>query len=241
MRSRSSLFVALVLIAVCATAAADVSPGAARPTSVEVDQAVEALRHDPMLGEKKTIRSLHWDSSTEKKRPPKAPQGWLLDFFRFISQTSMALIWALGAIAIGICVVWILRLVRSREPRAAFAGASLPSHVQDLDVRPSSLPNDIGSAARSLLDAGRIREALSLLYRGALSRAIHQHDVAIAESFTEGQVLQAVRRQLNDAGSHYFARLVDLWQREVYAADHPASESIAVLCTEFAPVLEVGR
>jgi hypothetical protein len=240
-RSRSRLLASLLLIVACAAALAAPVPEAARPTSAEVDEAVKALQHDPNLGEKKTIRSLRWDKSTEKKPPPKAPDSWLLNFFKFISQTSMALIWVLGAIAIGICIVWILRIVRNRDAGAAIAGQSPPSHIRDLDVRPSSLPDDIGSAARALLDAGRIREALSLLYRGALSRVIHRHAVVIAESFTEGEVLVAVRRQLNEDSCQYFARLLVFWQREVYAADHPALESIAVLCAEFAPALEVGR
>jgi hypothetical protein len=107
-----------------------------------------------------------------------------------------------------------------------------------LDVRPESLPTDIGSSARALLDAGRLREALSMLYRGALSRAIHRHSLVVLESFTEGEVLSAVRRQLNEAAAQYFAQLLSLWQREVYAADRPAAESVAKLCSDFEPALQ---
>jgi hypothetical protein len=90
----------------------------------------------------------------------------------------------------------------------------------------------------SLLDAGRTREALSLLYRGSLSRVVHRFAVAIGESFTEGEALRAVSRRLDRPRVQYFTALVALWQRVVYAAEVPAPESVAVLCREFAPIFD---
>jgi hypothetical protein len=161
-----------------------------------------------------------------------------MNLFSWANRGARALIWIAGGVLVGICVVWIIRLIRRYEPNVAPRAVKLPSHVQSLDVRPDSLPDDVGAAASRLLEAGRLREALSLLYRGALSRAIHRHAVAIAESFTEGEVLRAVSRTLPTPGAQYFSRLLALWQREVYAADHPPAEPIAVLCREFAPVLD---
>jgi hypothetical protein len=79
---------------------------------------------------------------------------------------------------------------------------------------------------------------LSLLYRGALSRAIHRHAVAIAESFTESEVLRAVRHKLGGTPAAYFTALVECWQSAVYAAQMPGADRIAQLCDEFTPALE---
>ena len=47
-----------------------------------------------------------------------------------------------------------------------------PTHVRDLDIRPETLPADIGAAARQLWERGEQRAALALLYRGMLSRLV---------------------------------------------------------------------
>jgi hypothetical protein len=99
-----------------------------------------------------------------------------------------------------------------------------------LDLRPASLPEDIGAAALALLEAGRTREALSLLYRGALSRAVHRFGAVIGESFTEGEALKAVNARLDPPRVDYFAKLVGFWQRAVYAGERAAHEPIAHLC-----------
>ena len=54
--------------------------------------------------------------------------------------------------------------------RAAYRGCRTPfvapSHVRDLDIRPESLPDDVGAAALALWQRGEQRAALALLYRG---------------------------------------------------------------------------
>jgi hypothetical protein len=197
------------------------------------------LRKDPNLGGKKTVRSLHWVDSNAPP-PPETDEPyfkWLTDFFGYLGQAAKLTIWVIGAILAALAVVWLTRIIRRTAPNSAIKTAAPPSHVQNLDVRPDSLPNDVGAAALALLQAGKPREALALLYRGALSRAIHRFQVQIEESYTEGEVLGAVRRQLSPQGIAYFAQLLGLWQREVYAGEHPPSEPIAHLCGEFSPTL----
>src|ERR1700677_885111 len=110
--------------------------------------------------------------------------------------------------------------------------------VQGLDIRPESLPEDIGAAALALLDAGREREALSLLYRGALSRAVHRYGIAILPSATEGEALRAVNATLDPSRAAYFSDLVTLWQRAVYAGESVSAKPIARLCRGFSESLE---
>jgi hypothetical protein len=89
-----------------------------------------------------------------------------------------------------------------------------------------------------LLEAGREREALSLLYRGALSRAVHRHGIAIGAAATEGEALRAVNATLDPPRAAYFTDLVALWQRTVYAGESVSAKPIARLCRGFAESLE---
>ena len=88
--------------------------------------------------------------------------------------------------------------------------------MQDLDIRPESLPPNIGAAARALWDRGEHRAALALLYRGLLSRLAHVHQVPVRDSSTEGDCLALCRAHLAGPGIDYAARLIVLWQAAVY-------------------------
>jgi hypothetical protein len=105
--------------------------------------------------------------------------------------------------------------------------------VRDLDIRPDSLPADIGAAARALWQRGEARAALSLLYRGALSRLVHAHAVPIRSASTEGDCLRLASRSVSGEASAYFGRLVRAWQLAVYGAHQPDEASVHALCDEF--------
>ena len=77
-----------------------------------------------------------------------------------------------------------------------------------LDIRPASLPDDIGAAALALCQRGELRAALSLLYRGGLSRLVHQHRAAIGAASTEGECVRIAEALLPVEASGYFRALV---------------------------------
>jgi hypothetical protein len=228
------------LFALCFTPALvqGVEPDADVLTPAAVQAAVETLRHDPNLGHDKTIRSLHWVAGGQKPEQPKDAPAWIVSLFQFLAQSASLVIWVAGAIGFAVAAVWLYRLAKSRQSAPRVAAAQGSSRVQDLDINPNSLPPDVGAAALNLLEAGRTREALSLLYRGSLSRVVHRFAVAVGESFTEGEALRAVVQRLDQPRVQYFSALVALWQRVVYAAEAPPSESVAVLCREFAPTFD---
>jgi hypothetical protein len=214
-----------------------VKPDADVLSPAAVQAAVETLRHDPNLIHDRTIRSLHWVAG-EQKPPPKDAPAWIVSLFLFLTQSASLLIWVAGAAGLAAAAVWAYRLARSRRSAPRVAAVQDGSRVQDLDIDPNSLPADVGGAALGLMDAGRTREALSLLYRGALSRMVHRFSVVVGESFTEGEALRAARQRLDQPQVSYFAALVALWQRVVYAAEAPAAESVTALCREFAPTFD---
>lgn len=208
----------------------------APPTSLEIGKALEAVRHDPNLAQTKRVRTLHW--VRQDQPPPPQERPWLFDLFQFLGRAGAVSLWGLGAVAVALVMLWLVRVLRLlAPPPAPLAATPPPQRIQDLDIRPASLPADIGVAAQALLREGRIREALSLLYRGALSRAVHGFGLAIAASFTEGEVLAAVRRALDAPRTSYFENLVAQWRRAVYAGDAPSPEAVAPLCAGFNELL----
>jgi hypothetical protein len=233
--AKAGLFAALCF---SAAGAQGVDPDADVLTPAAVQAAVDTLRNDPNLGHDKTIRSLHWVTGQTPPEVPKNAPPWIVSLFQFLASSASLLIWVAGAIGFAIAAVWVYRLLKSRQSAPRVAAVQGISRVQDLDINPNSLPADVGASALSLLEAGRTREALSLLYRGSLSRVVHRFAVAVGESFTEGEALRAVGQRLDQPRVQYFAALVALWQRAVYAAEAPAPESVAVLCREFAPTFD---
>jgi Domain of unknown function (DUF4129) len=206
-------------------------------TGREAAAAVAALRRDPNLPGEKKIKSLRWVSSpvTPRSDPPR----WLGALFDYLAQASSLLIWVGGGLGVGFAAIWIYRLVQARSPARKKANvATATVSVQGLDLSPGSLPEDIGAAAAALQAAGRVRDALSLLYRGALSRAVHRFGIVIGESYTEREALRAVKDGLEAARSQYFSDLVELWQRAVYAGEMASPDSVSRLCSGFSPALD---
>jgi hypothetical protein len=216
-------------------AAANAAPIGTYLTREEIRAAAAKLRANPNLGGEKTLRTLRWNEVNQAQATP--PPGWLTRLFDFFAQSSSLLLWVVGAVCVAIAVVWAIRSLRERVPVTAVAEPGVTT-VQGLDIRPESLPEDIGAAALELLQTGHEREALSLLYRGALSRAVHRHGIAILPSATEGEALRAVNATLDPPRAAYFADLVGLWQRAVYAGELGVREPIDRLCHGFAASLE---
>ena len=106
--------------------------------------------------------------------------------------------------------------------------------MRDLDIRPESLPDDVGAAALALWERGEQRAALALLYRGTLSRLVHVHTVPIRASSTEGECLALAKQRVPAEAVSYTTQLVETWTGAVYGARTPASGVVQALCAEFA-------
>ena len=206
------------------------------PDAAEVERAVETLKADPDLATETTVRRLAWDTQPEKKEPARGSPSWLewiFDLFGWILQTSQMLFWLLIAIFVAVLVVLLVRLFSTRGSEARAARFLAPTHVQDLDIRPESLPDDIGAAARELWDRGEHRAALALLYRGLLSRLAHGYEVPIRDSSTEGDCLMLAARILDARRIEYATRLVRTWQRAIYGGLSIDSGVVHELCAGF--------
>jgi hypothetical protein len=225
------------------TVAAPALPAAPTPDAAEVERAVKVVKADPNLANERTVRSLTWDDDGKKKarKSTRWPEwlGWIGALFMWIAQASNALVWLLLAALAALLVMVIVRIFASN--RLSGRGGTrfiAPTHVQDLDIRPESLPPDIGAAARALWDRGEQRAALALLYRGLLSRLAHVHEVPIRDSSTEGDCLALAARKLDPARIAYATELVRTWQRAIYGGLSIDTAVIHSLCAGFAANLD---
>jgi len=242
-RLRPDLRVLAIVATLCA---APLSATTQSPTDAQIDRAAQIVKADPDIANQVTIRRIGWDDETRKDRPREkgklpAWMRWIVDLFEWIAESSrMLLIVVLAALA-ALLVTFIVRVfVSNRGPGARSRAFVAPTHVQDLDIRPESLPADIGAAARALWDRGEQRAALALLYRGLLSRLAHVHEVPIRDSSTEGDCLRLASRVLDAGRTAYVTQLVRTWQRAIYGGLGTEPAVMHELCAGFAPSLDAS-
>ena len=231
-------------IAWAAESAPQAAPTRPAPTRQEILTAVEKLRTDPNLGvsrKQRTLKFNHHQSNSDPSEGRKTASSWLswvADAFEWVASTARILVWVVAIVLAGILGLVIKRLIDSRGERIHPSAFSMPTHVQDLDIRPESLPQDIGSAALELWGRGEHRAALALLYRGLLSRLAHTHGIPIRDSSTEGDCLALAAARLTQQPAAYATQLIRLWQRTVYGKLEPSEEEFRALSAGFAAAVE---
>ncbi|MBS1767529.1 MAG: DUF4129 domain-containing protein [Acidobacteria bacterium] len=172
-----------------------------------------------------TERSWHWK---QRKSVEPASQG--PDLRRFFHGVGLVMKWAIILVA-ATAVIWFLwRFFLSRGGGWAKGDDRVdgPSDLFGLDIRPGSLPKDVAAAARALWRAGERRACLSLLYRGALARLVHERGLEVPPGATEGDCLRAAAPALGLEAAGYFRELTGAWQALAYA--HRESEDGESLC-----------
>jgi len=230
---------ALLCPPVVATAASRFPPGAQPPTATEIARALETVKGDPNLATVRTVKMLRWrDSGAPRQERIPGWLAWIGDFFRSLDRTARVLVWGVALTLITALLVYLVRRVRPRADQLAHTASAAPIRIQDLDIRPESLPHNIGEAARRLWDRSEHRAALALLYRGMLSRLVHVHQIPIRDSMTEADCLVLAATHLEPARSEYSARLVTVWQRAVYGREEIQPFDVYGLCDGFGAALD---
>ena len=229
---------------IVSTTALAASAPAANPRAARIEATVDALRQDPLLSGKHKAHTLRWKDSDEPDKKKTSPDSSMLAWFaalaRFLNDTSRFLLWGVVLVLVALLLVSARHLVQLRGFRRNAAAASAVSHVRDLDVRPESLPDDVGAAAWALWQAGQVPAALSLLYRGALSRLIHKFLVPITASATEGECLDLARGRLEPGALRYVTQVVRAWEASTYGARSLSTAMGEALCTGFAQRLDAA-
>jgi len=209
------------------------------PGPSEIVSALERVKNDPNLAPDQTIKVLRWRDATEE-RPTGRPTWlrWISGLFRWFEQLTRVLVWVAAVVMVAVLGVYIARNVRKYSVTHDVKTFVAPSHVRDLDIRPESLPDDIGIAARLLWDRGEHRASLALLYRGMLTRLAHVYSIPIRHSSTEGDCLALAASGLTRQRLEYVSRVVLVWQRFVYGRRDTHAATVYELCDEFARSLD---
>ncbi|ANH70392.1 hypothetical protein ABE85_09130 [Mitsuaria sp. 7] len=195
------------------------------------------VRADPLWAGDEKKKVLRFKKKSKDQEPEKKAQTpddslWWIELFKNLSSGLRVALWLIVAAAL----IWVLLRLRDwlkgQEGGRALKAAP-PTHVGSLDIRPESLPDDIGAAARALWQRGEQRAALSLLYRGALSRLVHGHGVPIRSASTERECLVLAAARVSPASLDFLSRLVSGWQTVAYAQRELPADRFEALCADF--------
>ncbi len=246
MRSRFDFKLCVALLATLPCCAQPVlAQSGAIPPRDEVQKALDKVGNDPNLVPERTVNMLRWaEDEPQTGDEPwwaqlfEAVVRWVQGLFNWLAESGRYVVWVIGAFLAGALLFYLVRLLRGPGLPRVPERFTAPSHVRDLDIRPESLPDDIGAAALVLWQRGEQRAALALLYRGLLSRLVHVHGVPIRASSTEGECLALARPRLKTPGAEFASRLIATWAAAVYGDSVPATTAVQTLCAEFAPALD---
>jgi hypothetical protein len=154
------------------------------------------------------------------------------DVFSFLAQ-SLALmvkfsLWIAGGIILALFFYFLAKNIGISGTRREKPSPP-PAELFGLPLSPESMPGDIAGEAARLLEAGRVRAALSLLYRGALFHMIHESLLEIPASATEGECICMVRKHRPEMEARYFHKLTNTWLGMAYGHIRPHHQTVAFL------------
>ena len=217
----AGIVASLALAAVLAIAPAS-GPRAAEPDRPSAE--IREVLKDPEFGHDEQRWHLVYVGPKAPERKGEAPNlDWLAKVMEAVAKLTRAGAWIAFALAAAFLLYHLARYLRLRARSST--RAARPDFLFGLDVRPESLPGDVASAAESLAREGRIREALSLLYRASLVRFMDE-GLEFTQGDTEGDCLRRVQSAAAAPRSTYFTRLVNAWQLLAYG-HRPVAAAIA--------------
>ena len=166
--------------------AAAMAAKAGEPVAAPVEQVtrvVGEMKADPALNGHHTEHELRWKNLERSKRERSDAPPWLLQLARWIADAGRGIVWVLGAIGVALIAVFAWRWASVRSDALRARSGLRPGFVNELDIRPESLPADIAAAARVLCQRGELRAALRArgkqLLRGKQGAAFGMHSAFV--------------------------------------------------------------
>lgn len=185
---------------------------------------------------------LDWLKREEVESKESSPSEWLkniLQYFNDLVEISPwvgsffeVALWALLALLLFI-VFWKYRhwsrVLRIKSSNTGHRGGQ-PKQLFGLELGLNSLPSDVVLEANRLAREANIRSALSLLYRGALSRFVNDMEIPLSDSDTEASCIKKIENYCEADLVDYFKALVTSWQRNAYGHMDISDEQFNMLC-----------
>ncbi|HYN13697.1 MAG TPA: hypothetical protein VET51_13735 [Burkholderiales bacterium] len=177
------------------------------------------------------VESMQWRSRNPQTETKRADGFDWRAIGYALAKAAEAAFWVIAGAALVYALWWAARMLpRAREPQAE--PYRPPPALFGMDLAPHSLPADVAAAAAALAREGRLREALSLLYRGALSELVHRRGVELLASHTEAEVLSLSPQE----SRNYLKSLVDAWRQCAYANRIPPASEVERLALDYKAV-----
>ncbi|MDB4508193.1 hypothetical protein N9051_01275 [Akkermansiaceae bacterium] len=187
---------------------------------------MEQVLSDEAFDEKSYTKRTKVEEVEDEEEDYSSSIDW--DGVGMFAQVGQLIFWIVVIAAVG-GIIW---LIVQNSQAFGVGGASDEEDrnkvktLAGMNIAPETLPDDVPTEARKLWDAGQKREALALLYRGAISSLVSRDLVEIEESDTEMDCLRRLREKpVGESG--YFENLTQLWIGIAYAKVTP-EESQAV-------------
>ncbi|WP_339455880.1 DUF4129 domain-containing protein [Pseudomonas sp. EA_65y_Pfl1_P120] len=250
------LIIGLTLLPFSPPAMADASSPAKPLNTQDASQSIKSLLDKPPFKNPETVTRYRFG---EDKTPVKNKAhsdgklpGWLKallnnlnsNTFKHIAQGLEVLLWGL---LIGVLIMlawryreWLSTFVSRRGPRKPNVMNPVPTQLFGLELGTETLPDDVASAAEDLW-ATQPREALGLLYRGLLSRLLHDFNLPLKSADTEGQVLARVHQLQQPQLLAFSDELTRHWQNLAYGHHLPPLSAQQKLCTDWRTLFSAGN
>jgi hypothetical protein len=196
-------------------------PACAQPKDPKTE--IREVLKDKEFGYYKEVK--RWEPRARDNRSGEVDTTWLQAIGYALAKVGEILLWVGAGALLAYALWWAARMLPRREPPPE--PYQPPAALFGMELAPDKLPPDVATAAAALAREGRLREALGLLYRGALSELVHKRGVQLLPSHTEGDVIHL-------AGNISFLEsLVDAWRRCAYARRIPPAEEVERLAAEY--------
>lgn len=163
--------------------------------------------------------------------------------FKHVAQAVEVLLW--GLLIGGLIMLawryreWLHTFVSRRGPRKPKTVKPVPTQLFGLELGSETLPDDVATAAEHLW-ATQPREALGLLYRGLLSRLLHDFNLPLKNADTEGQVLARVHQLQHPHLLAFSDELTRHWQNLAYGHQLPPLSAQQKLCSDWRTLFSAG-
>ncbi|GBL46146.1 5'-nucleotidase/2',3'-cyclic phosphodiesterase and related esterases [Sulfuriferula multivorans] len=228
------IFPAQSMAAVAATSPAPPAQAvAASQTPEQLKQRISAVLKQPEFQTEKVEQHWKYMGKQASKKQPDSDPAWLKFLARIVpgmARIFEGLLWLLLAAVIVWLIVKRKRWLGWFEHKPAMRPAQPVQVLFGLDIQPQSLPGNIAKEAWKLWQEGQQREALSLLYRGALAYWVTREKIALGANATEGDCMRLFRAGATQETGDYFCQLTHVWQNTAYAGRHPHTEEMQQLC-----------
>lgn len=201
----------------------------------------EILASDDFSRTKKVTRWKKKDKPETKQADESYPD-WMInfaeamenagDFFEGMALLFKVLLWGLLAWI----VVYLIRRYHGevgrfiRSLNQGQAPRELPTTLFGLDVKKTSLPEDVVSSAKAQWALGDYRGAIAILLQASLIKLLHDHECTFFDSDTETECGQRIEAQSTPAMSQYMWSLIRTWQQVAYAHRVPSEVQFNQLC-----------